>query len=156
MTSHESNESRRVTTPAWYSANGWDTPGSPLTPGAAIAFEIALDAALDGLDTEGTESHFVEALPARFAGRYDDAIFERFVPVLRLAHGSAIANSDPLVCTYTADEIALEVLVQLFKGWAVAALEMAAEMPGAYPLASPADQASLSDFHSQLVATKRH
>jgi hypothetical protein len=151
-TPHESNGSLAgAAAPAWYTANEWDKPGSPLTPGAAIAFEVAFDAALEGLDTEG-ESDLVKALPARFAGRYDDNFFERFAPVLRRVYGSAIANPNQLVCTCTADEIALEVLVQLAKAWAAAALEMAAEVPGAFPLASPEDQASLSDFHSQVVA----
>ncbi len=141
-----------VGSPKWYTTNGWGKPGSPLTPGAAIALETALDAGLDGLDTVGTESELFEALPARFTRRYDDAFFERFVPVLRRVYESATADPNQLVCTCTADEIALEVLMQLAKAWAAAAVEMAAETPGAFPLASPEDEASLSDFHSLLVA----
>ncbi len=143
-----------VGSPKWYTTNGWGKPGSPLTPGAAIALETALDAGLDGLDTVGTESELFEALPARFTRRYDDAFFERFVPVLRRVYESATADPNQLVCTCTADEIALEVLMQLAKAWAAAAVEMAAETPGAFPLASPEDEASLSDFHSLLVSRR--
>ena len=141
-----------ATPPEWYGANGWNKPGSLLTPGASIAFEIALDAGLDGLDTLGGESDLFEALPARFVARYDDAFFVRFVPALRRVYASAIANMNQLVCTCTADEIALEVLVQMAKTWAVVAVEMAAETPGAFPLASPGDEACLSEFHALLVA----
>jgi hypothetical protein len=141
-----------ATAPEWYGANAWDKAGSPLSPGAAIALEVALDAGLDGLDTAGAESELFETLPARFAGRYDDGFFERFVPVLRRVYESAIADPNQMVCTCTADEIALEVLVQLAKTWAAAAVEMAAEAPGAFPLASRLDEASLSEFHSLLVA----
>jgi hypothetical protein len=143
---------RAVGPPEWYGANGWDKPGSPLTPGAAIALEIALDAGLDGLDTAGAESELFGALPARFAGRYDNGFFERFVPVLRRVYESAIADPKQLVCTCTADEIALEALMQLAKTWAAAAVENAAETPGAFPFASPGDEASLTEFHSLLVA----
>ena len=153
MASHESNEVPVVSsTPAWYGANGWDKPSSPLTPGAAIALEIALDAGLDGLTTLGKESDLYEALPTRFAGRYDDAFFERFVPALRRVYESAVANADRMVCRCTADEIAFDVLVELAKNWAVAAVEMDTETPGTFPLASPGDGASLREFHTQLVA----
>ncbi len=142
-----------ATPPEWYAANGWDRNGSPLTPGAAIALEIALDAGLDGLDTAGEESEFFEALPARFVSRYDDAFFERFVPSMRRVHEAATtAPNEMVMCTCTADEIALEVLVQLATAWAAAAVEMAEDTPGAFPFASPGDEASLSEFHSLLVA----
>ena len=150
----ESNDVPGASPPEWYTANGWDRNGSPLPPGAAIALEVALDAGLDGLATLGEGSDLYELLPERFGRRYDDAFFERFFPVLRRVYASAIAdqNQNQIVCTCTADEIALEVLVQLAKNWAAAAFEMAAEVPGAFPLARPEDEASLSDFHSLLVA----
>jgi hypothetical protein len=153
VTSYESNRTHSGgAAPKWYTADGWGGEHSPLTPGAAIALEIALDAGLDGLETMRTESDLFEALPQRFARRYDNAFFERFVAVLRRVYELAIADPNRMVCTCTADEIALEVLVQLAKTWAVAAVEMDAETPGSFPLASPGDEASLSDFHSQLVA----
>jgi hypothetical protein len=141
-----------TTAPEWYAANGWDRRDSPLTPGAAIALEIALDAGLDGLNIGGAEFELFETLPTRFVRRYDDAFFARFVPVLRRVYESAIANPRELVCTTTADEIALEVLMELAKAWAAAAVEMAVESPGTFPFASPEDEASLSDFHALLVA----
>jgi hypothetical protein len=114
--------------------------------------EIAFEAGLDGLRILGDASDLFEALPTRFARRYDDAFFERFVPVLQRVYQSATTDPNHLVCLCTADEIALEVLVELAKDWAAAAVEMAAETPGAVPFASLEDEASLSEFHSQLVA----
>ena len=114
--------------------------------------EIAFEAGLDGLRILGDASDLFEALPTRFARRYDDAFFEQFVPVLRRVYQSATADPNHLVCLCTADEIALEVLVELAKDWAAAAVEMAAETPGAFPFASPEDEVSLSEFHSLLVA----
>ena len=141
-----------ATAPQWYSANGWDGSDSRLTPGAAIVFEIAFDAGLDGLTTQGNESHLFEALPSRFASRYDDAFFERFVPALRRVYDWAISNPEELTCTCTADEIALEVLVQMAQDWALFGLEVAAENPEQFPLASPSDATSLSEFQELLVA----
>jgi hypothetical protein len=146
--SYESNE----TTPKWYTANGWAREDSPLTPGAAIALEIALDAGVDGLETMGTESDLFEALPERFVRRYDDAFFERFIPALRQVYESATAHPNQMVCSCTADEIALEVLVEMARNWVLLALELAPEARGAFPLASPEDEASLLEFHSLLVA----
>jgi hypothetical protein len=144
--------STETTTPEWYAANGWDRADSPLTPGAAVAFEMALGAGLDGLETPGSGSDLFEALPARFTRRYDDAFFERFAPAVRRVYESAIAGPSQRVCTCTADEIALAVLVQLAGDWALFAVEIEEERPGAFPLASPEDESSLSDFHSLLVA----
>jgi hypothetical protein len=153
MASYESNETPTGgTAPKWYTKNGWDGEDSPLTPGAAIALETALDAGVDGLETMGIESDLFEALPERFARRYDDAFFERFVPALRQVYESAIAQPNQMVCTCTADEIALEVLVEMARNWALLAVELAAEAPGTFQLASPEDEASLLEFHSQLVA----
>ena len=72
--------------------------------------------------------------------------------MLRRVYQSATADPNHLVCLCTADEIALEVLEELAKDWAAAAVEMAAETPGAFPFASPEDEVSLSEFHSLLVA----
>ena len=142
-----------VIPPNWFRANGWDRSDSPLTPGAAIALEVAFDTGLEGLDMLGDESDLFAALPARFARRYDDAFFEHFVPVLRRAYESAISVPNQTVtCTCTADEIALEVLAQLARTWALVAVELAAEAPGVFPFASPEDEASLAEFHSMLVA----
>jgi hypothetical protein len=153
VTSYESNETPTGgTTPKWYTTNGWGREDSPLTPGAAIALEIALDAGVDGLETMGTESDLFEALPERFARRYDIAFFERFIPALRQVYESTIAQPSQMVCTCTADEIALEVLVEMARNWALLAVELTAEAPGAFPLASPEDEASLLEFHSLLVA----
>jgi hypothetical protein len=144
--------STETTTPEWYAANGWDRADSPLTPGAAVAFEMAFDSGLDGLRTQGTGSDLFDALPARFARRYDDAFFERFGPVVRRVHEWAIAGPTQQLCTCTADEIALEVLVQLAEDWVLFAVEVEEERPGTFPLASPEDESSLSEFHSLLIA----
>jgi hypothetical protein len=65
---------------------------------------------------------------------------------------SATAAPNHPVCLCTADEIALEVLIELAKDWAATAVEMAAATPGAFPFASSEDEVSLSEFHSLLVA----
>jgi hypothetical protein len=113
---------------------------------------VALDVGLDGLVLSGEHSDLFEALPTRFVRRYDRAFFERFVPVLRRVYEAAIANANAPVCTCTADEIALEVLLQLATTQAVAMAEMDAETPGVFPFVSSADQVSLSEFHGLLVA----
>ena len=135
-----------VTAPQWYSANGWDGSDSRLTPGAAITFEIAFDAGLDGLTTQGNESHLFEALPSRFASRYDDAFFERFVPALRRVYDWAISNPDGIDVHVHGRRDPLEVLVQMAQDWALFGLEVAAENPEQFLLASPSDATSLSEF----------
>jgi len=115
--------------------------------------ELALDRALDGPDILGEESELSAVLPARFTRLYDVAFFERFMPTLRRVYESAISvPNQAVVCTCTADEIALEVLVQLACTSALVAVEQAAETPEAFPLASPEDEVSLLEFHSMLVA----
>jgi hypothetical protein len=138
--------------PQWYAVNGWDEADSPLTPGAAVAWESALDVGLDGLVALGEHSDLFAALPTRFVRRYDRAFLERFVTALRRVYEASIANADPPVCVCTADEVALEVLVQLATPLAVAMLEMNADTPGAFAFASPSDELSLSEFHDLLVA----
>jgi hypothetical protein len=95
--------------PNWYKGSSWQAQGI-LSPGAALAWEMALENLLSELqDLPFEETCLAGWLPDRFNRFYDQGFVKTFVGVLRAVHGRLVSGSWNRWET-PAEEIAIAVL----------------------------------------------
>lgn len=143
--------SHEMEVPTWYEGSVWQTDGI-LSPGAALAWDMALDDLLADLAAYRESPHpaplretsLGQLLPDRFRARYDDQFLDRFVAVVTAVHARVISGDLGHWAT-PAEEIALVVLEQC----AVSMAEVNFDV--GVPIAKPSDRELVLELRPYVV-----